>query len=359
MTAGSSLDSPFIAGPMIRNPRLFIGRQEVLQQLANYTNDPPSRNVNVVGEPHIGKSSLLYHFFQTWEQRVTAASHYGVIYLSLQESRCQTETGLYRTIAQELIGRPVIQTNSALLEPFQVKPFDRAAFSAAMKHWQQQGVLPVLCLDEFEALFCDRTQFNNAFYNTLQELIELNAIVTIVASQQPLNFYSQQYQLASSFFSQSCTLTLTPFSQAESLELVRLSAPSATVSNPTAQPILQPEHQQLALEWGKQHPHLLQLAASLLYQAQHQQQGTHWAKTQFLAATSQFKKTQLTPKAEEISTPEKNSSAPQQNKKIARWQQWSLGLGIVALTIVLLLGLIAPEKTRKFFETLNPVPGQN
>ena len=257
---------------MIRHPRLFVGRRQELQQLATCISGKPSCSLNVIGKPRIGKSSLLYHFFQTWEQRVSDASRYSVIYLSLQERRCQTEAGFYRAIAQELIGRPAVQAKPALLEPFRVKPFDRTAFSAAMKHWHQQGVLPVLCLDGIEALLCDRSQFDNSFYDNLQRLIELNAIVTIVASQQSLNRYPQHYPLLTSpFFNQGHSLTLGPFSQAESLELVSLSAVSSTLASSTDQPILQSQYQQLALQWGEQHPYLLQLAASLLCQAQQQQ----------------------------------------------------------------------------------------
>jgi hypothetical protein len=52
-------------------------------------------SVNVVGDKRIGKSSLLYHFSQTWEQRVLEPSRYVVIYLSLQDADCHIEEEFY------------------------------------------------------------------------------------------------------------------------------------------------------------------------------------------------------------------------------------------------------------------------
>jgi hypothetical protein len=62
-------------------------------------------SVNVVGDKRIGKSSLLYHFSQTWEQRVPEPSRYVVIYLSLQDADCHSEIGFYQAVAEALLSR--------------------------------------------------------------------------------------------------------------------------------------------------------------------------------------------------------------------------------------------------------------
>ncbi len=59
-----------------------------------------------MGEPRIGKSSLLYHFFLTYEQRLQAREgwpeRYAVVYLSLKQAQCQTRAGFYRAAAKKL-----------------------------------------------------------------------------------------------------------------------------------------------------------------------------------------------------------------------------------------------------------------
>ncbi|MEH2089720.1 NACHT domain-containing protein [Nostoc sp.] len=50
-------------------------------------------SISIVGEKHIGKSSLLHYFVRTWQQRVlNNSSNYVVIYLPLRGVDCQTET---------------------------------------------------------------------------------------------------------------------------------------------------------------------------------------------------------------------------------------------------------------------------
>ena len=61
---------PFMAGPKITDPRLFVGRNEELHTIASRLTGEQPVSVNIVGRRRIGKSSLLYHFFQTYEQRV-------------------------------------------------------------------------------------------------------------------------------------------------------------------------------------------------------------------------------------------------------------------------------------------------
>lgn len=68
-----------MAGPMLEDPRLFVGRNNELHAIASRMSGVQPTSINVVGEKRIGKSSLLYHFFQTWEQRVQDPNRYVVI----------------------------------------------------------------------------------------------------------------------------------------------------------------------------------------------------------------------------------------------------------------------------------------
>jgi hypothetical protein len=269
--------SPFVAGTKITDPRFFVGRKEELQvMMARMTAMPPI-SVNIVGPRRIGKSSLLYHFFQTYEQRVSAPTRYVVIYLSLQDSRCQREDGLYQAVAWELWHNHTVIQNVALVEPLRVKPFNRLAFSAAMEHYKRLGVLPVLCLDEFGPLFRHPDQFDNGFFDNLRSLMESGVLMLVVASHRRLNFYQRRHKIRSTFFKLWEVLSLGELTQQEAQALVCLPASKITGTTPT----LTIQEQQLAMQWSKRHPYLLQLAASLLYEARQLGRDEIWAKAEF------------------------------------------------------------------------------
>jgi uncharacterized protein len=146
----------FVAAGMIEDPRLFVGRKDEINAIVTRMEGVQPTSINVVGEKRIGKSSLLYHFFLTWEQRVQDVNRYVVIYLSLQSVQCQREKDFYQEIAQELLKRPTVQAKQSLCNLLQTRPLERSIFSQAMAECKQQKLLPLLCLDNFQELFEDK-----------------------------------------------------------------------------------------------------------------------------------------------------------------------------------------------------------
>lgn len=269
--------SPFTAGTKITDPRFFVGRKEELQIITARMTAMPPISINIVGRRRIGKSSLLYQFYQTYEQRVSAPTRYLVIYLSLQDARCQREEGLYQAIAWELWHNHTVMQNAALVEPLRTKPFNRFAFSAAMRHYKKLGVLPVLCLDEFGPLFQHPEQFDQGFFDNLRSLMESGVLMLVVASHRRLNFYQRRHKIRSTFFKLWEVIILGELKSQEAQALVCL--PASKIAGTT--PILTRQEQQLALQWSKRHPYLLQLAAILLSEARQSGQDETWAKTEF------------------------------------------------------------------------------
>jgi uncharacterized protein len=97
---------PFVAGSMITDPRYFVGCKEALDFLSSKMTAAQLTSINVVGKLKMGKSSLLYHFCQTYEQRVQRYGRqpkdYAVIYhLSMQKNRYRDEERFYTAISQE------------------------------------------------------------------------------------------------------------------------------------------------------------------------------------------------------------------------------------------------------------------
>jgi len=268
---------PFVAGPMIRDPRLFVGRKDLLQSMTTLMTGVQPTSINLVGERRIGKSSLLYHFLQTWEQRVQDVSRYVVIYLSLQDADCRSRNGLYQAVAKELLSRPLVRRRRNLAGSLSAGVADDSAFANALAQWKQNRVLPVLCLDEFEVLLKYRAEFDDGFYDHLRSLMDKNALMLLLASHKPIDVYRQEYSLTSKFFNQAHVLYVEELIEDEANDLVRL--PASTI--PGATPALSVENQQLARQWGGTHPYLLQLAATFLCQARQQGKDTAWARKQY------------------------------------------------------------------------------
>lgn len=275
MANPSNSPCPFVAGPMITDPQFFVGRLVELNAITCGMTGNQLVSMNVVGKRRIGKSSLLYHFSQTYEHLVHNPQRYVVIYLDLQDIQCQREVGLYHAVARQFFNLPKVRSQRALTRPFQVSSFQRQNFSTAMAEWKRQGVVPVLCLDEFEALFSHPKEFDDGFFENLRSLMNSNNLMLVIASHRKLDFYRHRYGLNSAFFNLGQVLTLGELKEQEARELVSLPERTGVPA------VLSRYEQRLARNWGGCHPFLLQLAGSFLWEARQLGQDVKWAKAKF------------------------------------------------------------------------------
>ncbi|MHC0065192.1 AAA family ATPase [Nostoc sp. UIC 10890] len=276
MTSGALPSNPFVAAGMIEDPRLFVGRKDELHAIASRMKGDQPTSINIVGEKHIGKSSLLHYFVRTWEQRVLQnTDRYVVIYLPLRGVDCQTETGFYEAVAEGLLNHVPGWQQRSLQNCWKTKPLNRQAFSDAVKEWKQQVKLPVLCLDDFESLLKYPDKFDNGFYDNLRSLMDSNALMLVVASRKQLDVYANEHRFVSSFFNLGNTIYLKELTTDEAIELSRLPSRS---TNGAA---LSVDEQNHAQQWGNCHPYKLQLAGYYLWEARQQGKAIKWAKQQF------------------------------------------------------------------------------
>ncbi|WP_448269470.1 AAA family ATPase [Nostoc sp. DSM 114159] len=302
MTSGALPANPFVAAGMIEDPRLFVGRKDELHAIASRMKGDQPTSINIVGDKHIGKSSLLHYFVLTWQQRVLNNSNYVVIYLPLRGVDCQTETGFYEAVAEGLLSHVQGWQQRSLQNCWRSKPLNRQAFSDAVKQWKQQGKLPVLCLDDFESLLKYPDKFDNGFYDNLRSLMDSNALMLVVASRKQLDVYANEHRFVSSFFNIGHTIFLNELTTDEAIELSRLPTRS---TNGAA---LSVDEQNHAQQWGDRHPCKLQLAGYYLWEARQQGKAIKWAKQQF----------------EQQLTKAKSPSNGQQWQLWLRWLVWDL-----------------------------------
>jgi hypothetical protein len=335
-------DCPFIAGPMIRDPRLFVGRKAELRTLARRLEGAQPTSINVVGERRIGKSSLLYHFYQTWASRVRDSRSPVVIYLSLQAAQAQTEDGFYRALLSRLAQHLTAQRHQALRHALQNSSADRAGFATAMRQCGYAELRPVFCLDEFEALLKRPNRFGDDFYDALRALMDVCPVMFVVASRRPLQVYRRQHKLTSPFFNQAHTLVLRGLTEDEADDLVRL--PASTV--PGAQPALGLEERRLARRWAGRHPCLLQLAADALWQAQEEGRDANWAHARYQAqarhvSRPRWRWLRRIPRRCASALGWVGRTARRLGTTLDEAQNWLIGALILIVVILVLLGLIS------------------
>lgn len=273
---------PFVTAGTIEDPSLFVGRKDELRRLAGWMSGSQPVSVNVVGGRLSGKSSLLQHFTQTYAQRVTEPGCFLVVCICLRLAKPKTEAEFYQTLAAAL---------SKLRAVEQCKPL-RAALAACSGGGKKEftdllellsgrHLLPVFCVDEFEKLFDHKETLGKDFYDGLHSLTNSNKMMLIIATREPVEIVAEGQQLLSPFFNFGQACELKDFSEEEAEELLHLPDPAA--------PALDADEQRLARKWGGIQPHLLQLAASVLFDARQAGKDAAWAKQQFERARKRSK----------------------------------------------------------------------
>ncbi|MBI1766239.1 MAG: ATP-binding protein [Acidobacteria bacterium] len=157
------MHNPFTIGSMIQNPAEFVGCAAELQFLL--TRLRSLQSCSVVGERRIGKSSLLYHLHQTGAARLGEAG-FRFVYAELADAAAQTVVDFLRTVLD------AVQCPTDTIKDDNKPSRNLTAFDQAIKARAEAGERLVLCLDEFEALFENPAEFNNAFFNHLRTMVK-------------------------------------------------------------------------------------------------------------------------------------------------------------------------------------------
>jgi len=265
--------NPFLAAGRIEKLHLFQGYNHELNDIVNSMTGAQPTSLNVYGERRIGKSSLLYHFYLTWQQRIdlNLRDKFAVIYLSLQESHCKNECQFYQALAQELSTLYLFQRRNDIQNIWQDREWTREKFSDAIRLCKRFNILPVLCLDDVETALKNDKAFDGGFYDNLRALMGSNALMLVIATFKPVNRYKKEYGLSSLFFNQGHNIPLKGFSEKTINEFMRVADSVGMSEN----------EQALICRWGGNNPYRLQLAGFFLFEAKRQEKDEQWAKRKF------------------------------------------------------------------------------
>ncbi|MFI0398434.1 MAG: AAA family ATPase [Thiolinea sp.] len=199
------MSNPFTIRGTIQNPAEFIGREEEIAHILSRIRTEQS--CSVVGERRIGKSSLLYHLYQTGQQRLQDA-RFRFVYIELTAANAQTQVDFLQTVLKHL-DLPTERIQEGNRPHRNLVAFDELL----QEQSQRDDCCAVLCLDEFEALFANATEFNDLFFNHLRSMVNGRRVVLVTASREALEVYSVQEKLTSPFFNLLSVVELGDFSE--------------------------------------------------------------------------------------------------------------------------------------------------
>ncbi len=244
------MGNPFFYGGRITDPQQFVGREAELKRIfaaLATASRGQAQHISIVGERRIGKSSLLWHVTQIYRRRLKQPEKYRFAYLDLEDPHCHRLTSLLATILKLLqIKCPARLT---------VETFDEAI----RKFRKDKGIMPVICLDEFEHLIKHKEEFPDRVYDTWRSLGDASQAVFMTASKTSLADLTRQGNLTSPFHNIFRIMELGEFTKAEAGELLQWAKKAGHAFTK--------QEEEKLLDLTGCHPAKLQIAAGLLYDA--------------------------------------------------------------------------------------------
>jgi hypothetical protein len=207
----------FVCGGPV-HPDQFLDRKPELRTIFNRMRC--SDYTAVVGEPHIGKSSLLLKLNDKATQRVYLGeeTQYLTLYLDLQPVESNyTPSAFWEEVLDLLQEHPGHRTTKQQLERVAQDNYSRRSLVRLFKHLHQQGRRLVLLLDEFDCLLAHHNFQDPAFFGLLRSLSTTYGLVLVVASRLSVARMDEQghklLKAGSPFFNNMTNVQLRPFDQ--------------------------------------------------------------------------------------------------------------------------------------------------
>jgi len=244
------MSNPFFYGGRIKDPSQFAGREGELRRIfagletAHYGQ---TQHFSIVGPRRIGKSSLIYHVSQVYENRLTHPEQYCFVYIDLDDPRCHKLSGLLHFILQKL---SIEHQDNPSLEVF---------IEAIDKFREVQNRIPVLCFDEFEHIIKHKGEFPDNVFEAWRSMGTAGQAVFITVSKVTLDELIQQGNLTSQFYNIFTLLSLGEFSEDGARAFLSLG-------RKCDRPFTDNEFDKV-IELAGHHPAKLQIMCNLLYDA--------------------------------------------------------------------------------------------
>jgi hypothetical protein len=231
---------------MVTDRDAFVGRERELASI--FTRLKQLGCVSVVGERRIGKSSLAYQASLRAVEQLGSGCR--AVFIDMLSAKHHTLQGLLTAILQGLGAKAELGAGSA--------PEMLAAFEAAVREVRKRGGLPVVFLDEFEALGERIEQFGDDLLESWRSLGNDGQIAFVTTSAHPMDQVTRESGLTSSFYNIFAQMTLGEFAEKEAREFAQRAVRVGR---------LEMGDDVFILRVGKQRPLALQVAAWQVFEA--------------------------------------------------------------------------------------------
>jgi len=252
--------SPFICGRPVK-PREFLNREDELRTIFNRLRNGES--TALVGEPHIGKTSLLMKLADQTTQRAylgSDASRLAVVSLDLHPiDACFTPTVFWKEALEPLKEHPGDAATARRLKESAQSDYDRRSLERLFNHLGTQGRRLVLLIDEFEQLLSHPNFHAPAFFALLRSLAtRTGGLALVTASRLSVAEMNERGQglldTGSPFFNNVIEVRLRPFDEKTTNALLDRAGDAFS-----------PDDRRFICRVAGHHPFLLQaMAATLL-----------------------------------------------------------------------------------------------
>ncbi len=227
------MNNPYISRGPVRNPEMFFGRTQELQEIAAFL--AGNQSVSIVGPRKIGKTSLLFQLLrpEAWAELGLGENNI-FVYLDCEVlAECQHDE-IFAQFATSI--SDAIDERKLPPEPFLEEVIahpSRLGFERAVRKLNQRNLRVVIILDEFERLSTN-TRLDVNFFNALRSAAGRYLLAFVTASARPLiqlTFSSSSQEILSSpFFNIFAPLFLGLLSEKEARGLIRKPAQAAGIT---------------------------------------------------------------------------------------------------------------------------------
>ncbi len=233
--------NPFHWRGTVTDSTAFVGRER--EMVSIFARLRTLGCVSIVGDRRIGKSSLAYQACASATQKLGSEAR--AVYIDMLSSRHHTLDGLLGAVLTGLGAGEETALSGSGTEKL-------AAFEVTVRKLRQEGLLPVVVLDEFEGLASRVDQFGDDLLESWRSLGNDGRMAFVATSARPMEAVTKASELTSSFYNIFAQMKLGEFTEEEARAFARRAVSAGR---------LETGDDTFILRVGKQHPLRLQVAA--------------------------------------------------------------------------------------------------
>lgn len=217
----SSKDNPYVAGPPIKDPRMFFGRQADLEKIINLL---MSNFIMLIGPRRIGKTSLLHQLLYHLPHLEQTEERFAPVLVNTEGI---PEAEFFHAVMEEILetGQKYLPSETANYLSFDLanSTYPARAFSrdfhSILKGLQSTKPEPtrlVLLMDEMDTLNRYSMETQAQLRRIFQRFANANLSVVVAG----VKLYQQWAGESSPFYNMFVPITLTPFLETEARHLI-------------------------------------------------------------------------------------------------------------------------------------------